>query len=273
MHISIQRRWSLTVTLILVAASIWSVTASVQAASVPPSWSPMAMLSVSYDAATRKLDVVDQSVWKGTGPAIAVLALDTLSTGNPNPGATAYGTFDAPWSAINGKAFSRMLGWYDPNSAKTDGSAVKDKIELAYKTDTVTPSIWIQLLSKSDGLESFLAVGKYGVNADNTQTVDPSLGAYSPIFVNVGDKWHWDYKMDHNTNAVSAAYLTSPNQLFTATYKVYVGDAQGNEILNADLSSPSSTEVWTWQGPSSVPEPATLALLLAGAAAMWKRRR
>jgi hypothetical protein len=274
MHVSIQPRWSLTSTLILVAALMWSLTASARAASVPPTWSPMAMLNVSYNAAAQRLDVMDEAASSKLGVGIyPVLVLDTLSTGNPNPGSTVYGTFADPWSALNGKAFSRMLGWYDPNSTKTDGTALKDEIQAAYTINGVTPSIWIQLESRSDGLESFLAVGKYGVNANNTQTVDATLGAYSPIFVDVNSKWHWDYQMDHNAYAVSGAYLTSPNQLFTATYKVYVGDAQGNEILNADGSSPSCEEIWTWQGPSFVPEPAGLTLLLAGVAARWRRRR
>jgi hypothetical protein len=54
---------------------------------------------------------------------------------------------------------------------------------------------------------------------------------------------------------VSLWDITAPNQLFSATYKVYVGDSQGNEILNPDGTSASTTEVWTWQGPASLTTP------------------
>ncbi len=80
-------------------------------------------------------------------------------------------------------------------------------------------------------------------------TVDPTINAYSGIFGTAGSstKWQWDGRMDHNTYAVSLSDITAAGQLFSATYKVYVGDAAGNEILNPDLSSASSLETWTWQ--------------------------
>lgn len=288
MSLSIQRLSSSKHTMILVVAAIAGIVASAQAAYSPPvSWSPMAMLNVSYSAATQRLDVVDQSVWKGTGPAIAVLAMDTngdttnLSMyARGNQAATTYGSFDPaqPWNVLNGTAFSRFLGWDDTNKNKTDGTALKDLIPATYGAGA---GIWIECLSKSDGLESYLAVGKYGVNivggldASFVPIIDPNANAYSGLFGTAGSstQWKWDFMMDHNLYTVPSSVLTSPNQAFSATYKVYVGDAQGNEILNADLSSPSCEETWTWQGPSSVPEPATLTLLLAGGVAMWKRRR
>ena len=78
--------------------------------------------------------------------------------------------------------------------------------------------------------------------------------------------------MDHNVNALPSSYLTSPDQVFTATYKVYVGDSQGNEILNADGSSACSLETWTWQGAACVPEPATIGLILASSLLLGRRR-
>ena len=240
------------------------------------------MLNVTFNTTTQRLDVVDESVKLGAG-VYAGLAIDTLSTGGPNTAATAYGSFDPaqPWTVLNGAAFSRRLGWYDPNSAKTDGTSVQSLIEAAYTAPGVTPSIWIELQSESAGLETFKAVGKWGVNsagtldANSVPIIDPNAGGYSPIFGTNGSStmWQWDYMMDHNVYAVPSAYLTTPNQLFTATYKVYVGDSQGNEILNQDGSSASSIETWTWQGPANCPEPATMGLLLAGSAAMLRRRK
>lgn len=100
------------------------------------------------------------------------------------------------------------------------------------------------MLSKSPGLESYLAVGMYGTNSPN---------AYSGIFGTAGSstKWRWDGAMDHNTYAVRLGDLSATNQLLSATYKVYVGDASGNEILNGDGSSASTIETWTWQGPAT----------------------
>ena len=48
--------------------------------------------------------------------------------------------------------------------------------------------------------------------------------------------------------------------MFTATYRVYVGDGGGNEILNPGGSSAASTEVWTWQGPATVILPELMVL-------------
>ena len=68
--------------------------------------------------------------------------------------------------------------------------------------------------------------------------------------------------MDHNAYAVNLSDLTTPNELFSATYKVYVGDSSGNEL--ADAIGASTTTTWTWQGPVTVPEPTTMGLAAAG---------
>jgi hypothetical protein len=217
----------------------------------PPTWSPMTMLNVNFDTNTHKLDVVDQAVKMGTN-VYAVLAVATNGTYDPAK----------PWGVLNGTAYSRRLGWDDPNKKSADASLlILNLITSAYGPEA---GIWIDCIAHSPGLNAYLAIGKFGVNATNNATnadgtviIDPTLNAYSGIFGTAGSstKWRWDGKMDHNTYAVSLWDITAPNQLFTATYKVYVGDSQGNEILNPDGSSASTIEVWTWQGPASVATP------------------
>jgi hypothetical protein len=235
----------------VLAVGCGTVISSAQAQMNPPTWSPMTMLNVIFDTNTLKLDVVDEAVKLGTN----VYAVFTVATN---------GAYDPtkPWGVLNGTAYSRRLGWDDPNRKSTDPSL----LILNLITNFYGPQagLWIDCMSRSPGLNAYLAIGKFGVNANNSATnadgspiIDPSLGAYTGIFGTAGSstKWKWDGKMDHNTYAVSLWDITVPDQLFTATYKVYVGDSQGNEILNPDGSSASTIEVWTWQGPPSVTMP------------------
>jgi hypothetical protein len=240
--------------------------------SAPISWSPMTMLNVTFNTTTQKLDVVDESVKLGSGVYV-VLALDTYSDpavttgstayGRPNDLATTFGSFDPaqPWTVLNNTAFSRRLGWNPGNTT------LAADIQTAFGSGA---GIWIERISQSAGLQSYKAVGKYGVNSNNTTTVDPAAGGYTPIFGTAGSstKWQWDYLMDHNVYTVSSAYLVA-NQIYTANYRVYVGDALGNDLA----SSASSLETWTWQAPSVVPEPATLSLLLGAGISLFFRWR
>lgn len=236
--------------------------APANAYSVPPSWMPMTMLTVSLDASNH-LQVVDQSTMPAAGggayPASPVrLAIDTDATGKPNLSATSFASYDpaAPWSVLQDKAFSRQLGWWAGSGSAPANLAAA--VEAAYGAGA---GIWIERLSQSAGLETYLAVGKYGVNADNTTNVDPLANGYAGILGTAGSsvRWRWDYLMDHNTVAVPLASLV-PNQLYSATYRVYIGDASGSDIAPAA----SSVETWTWQAPAIVPEPGTFALLALG---------
>jgi hypothetical protein len=234
--------------------------------SAPVSWSPMTMLNISYSSTTGALDVVNQS-------STVYLYLDTYSNpsvasgttayGRVNPTARTWGSFDPtqPWSVLNGAAFSRQLGWNPKSSTPT----LAETIASVYGTDA---SIWIQTESIAAGLKTYKAVGKFGVNANNTTTVDTTIGAYTSILSNVGDKWKWDYKMDHNTNTLDRAYFV-PDATYSATYKVYVGDSSGNELFNTNGSSTATHETWTW---TAVPEPASLTLLVLAAGALLTRR-
>ena len=224
----------------------------------PPTWMPMTMLNVSFDMATLKLDVVDQAAKMGAS-VYPVLTLAPLGTYDPAQ----------PWGVLNGTEYSRRLGWDDVNKTQTDGTAILDKIHTTYGASA---SLWIESIAQDSALQCYLAIGKYGVNANNSTTVDPAINAYSGLFGTAGSstKWQWDGKMDHNTYAVSLSDIATPGQLFSATYKVYVGDAAGNEILNPDLSSASTLETWTWQ---AVPEPATLSLAALGIIGLLASRK
>ncbi len=234
--------------------------ASAHAYNNPPSWMPMTMLNVSFDPNSLKLDVVDQATKMGDGVYAGL---------TPAP----LGTYDPaqPWAVLNGTQYSRRLGWDDANRiGNTDPALlINNLIQTTYGAGA---SLWIDCQAKSAGLESYLAIGKYGINADNSLTLDPSLNAYSGIFGTAGSstRWQWDGKMDHNTYAVGLDHITAPNQLFSATYKVYVGDALGNEILNPDHSSAGTIETWTWQ---AVPEPTTMSLALLGLGGLMVARK
>jgi hypothetical protein len=225
----------------------------------PPIWMPMVMLNVSFNTNTYRLDVVNQAAKMGPG-VYAGLKLAPAGTYDPAQ----------PWGVLNNTEYSRLLGWDDANRKfNTDPALlINNLIHSAYGPDA---SIWIDCVDKSAGLESYLAIGKYGINADNSLNLDPAINAYSGIFGTAGSssKWQWDGQMDHNTYAVDTS-LASPGQLFSATYRVYVGDATGNEILNPDLSSASTLETWTWQ---AVPEPTTMSLALLGLAGVFVARK
>jgi hypothetical protein len=234
----------------LAVATFGQITSAKAQYSSPPIWMPMTMLNVTYDTNSHRLDVVDEATKLGAN-VYPVLTVATNGTYDPAQ----------PWGVLNGTAYSRRLGWDDANRKNADISLrILNQITNAYGADA---GIWIESVSHSPGLNAYLAVGKYGVNAtgatnaDGTVIVDPTANSYSGIFGTAGSstRWKWDGQMDHNTFAVSLSDIIETNQLYTATYKVYVGDSLGNEILNADGSSASTTEVWTWQGPTTLVPP------------------
>ncbi len=147
-----------------------------------------------------------------------------------SPRVSAPSTRLQPYTVLNGTVFSRRLGWNDPAAV----NLIQDDINTVYgfQADGSTPRgyVWIQSLSQSPGLNTYLAVGNWGVNADGSLTVDamnPTGPIYSGIFGTAGSstKWKWDTQMDHNAYAVPFSFLTKPNQIFSAYYKLYVGDA------------------------------------------------
>ena len=213
----------------------------------PPQWNPMTMMDVSFDKGTRKLSI--QSLES---------KLTQFGLSYPALTVAPDGTFDPakPWGVLNGTAYSRQLGWNDEFETATDRSSLLHKIEDTYGPDAF---LWIELVSASSGLQSYQAIGRYGVNANDTQEIDPSLPVYAPIFTTAGSpaRWLWDGKMDHNSYAVPLSAITRPNQIFSATYRLYVGNSRGEALLNPDGSSSQTTTIWSWQGPAQVPSAGT----------------
>jgi len=241
-------------TRILFAAAILALSLSVAgqvhaAYSTPPTWQGMTMLNITFNTTTRVLDVVDQSTTTYAGGV--PLALNTQSSGMVDLAATTYGTFAAPVNVLDNTAFSRRLGW-NPTNYGTGQPTLQQRIESVYGTGA---NIWINLISKTQGLESYVAVAKNGLGTSPLYPLVP----YAGIFGTAGSdtKWHWDYLMDHNTYAVPQAYLVA-NKLYSATYDVYVGDSLGNKI------GASTTETWTWKAPASVPTPIPAAVWFLG---------
>jgi len=202
---------------VLAVAILGQITSAKAQYANPPTWSPMTMLNVSFDTVNLKLSVVTEATKLGTNYAVLTVATN--------------GTYDPaqPWSVLNGTAYSRRLGW-NPASG-----TLLSSITNAYG---VNAGIWIETVLQSAGLNAYQAVGKFGVNSlgttnlNGTPVIDPAANGYSGIFgtAESSTKWKWDGNMDHNAYAVSLADITVTNQLFTATYRVYVGDSQGNDL-------------------------------------------
>jgi len=203
-----------------------------------PGWGGMVMLDVTYDPGNKSIALMPETYYfpAGSGPVLQ-------AAGNYDPA--------QPWGVLNGTVYSRRLGWNDPNEGIADWQ-IGDLLPAG-------TSLWINRTGGSPELKTY-AVAEY----DNTKP-------YTPIFGTAGSdsKWQWDLFMDHNAVAVDFALLSVPNQLFTATYEVYVGDALGNPLAGYT----SATTTWSWTGPAVVPEPTGLALLAAAGALVMQRRR
>jgi hypothetical protein len=138
-----------------------------------------------------------------------------------------------PWAVLNGTAYSRVLGWYDEGTTGANGDDFYD----TYASQLAGNFVWIEKIGGSSQLKTY-AVSEAG---------DPT-GPYTPIFGTDGSsaRWRWDGFMDHNVYAVSLADLTATNQIFTATYRLFIGDAEGNPVSGYG----ETTTTWTWQGPT-----------------------
>jgi hypothetical protein len=216
----------------------------------------MSMLSVAFDSVTEKLSVVDEETKLGAG---VYPTMYYVTAGSYEPG--------KPWSILNGgMALSRQLGWDDPTALHGNGITPTGQlvIDIAnrYGADA---GIWIELISQSPGLEAYFADGMWGVGgtgnaASGTPQVYTDANGFPIIYVDnyygilgtngSSNRWRWDGSMIHNVYAVPAAFLTQPNQLFSATYRVYIGDSAGNDLAPAA----ATIESWTWKGPATVPD-------------------
>ena len=293
---------------------IMGFTGQALAYSQAPSWSPMTMPGITYDAATNAL-----AIQTATTPATPKL-LNTNTLSNGNASTTGFANFDpaTPWGKVaQGTAFSRQLGWFDATRPKPDpkdpnngGQLALGTIYTTLKADLNNPDarIWIQEVEASPGLNTYYTPGLFGMGgdayagylytADNTTTSapidysDPSkypgapyyvsnANIYKGIFGTDGSPliWEWDGRMDHNINTFEWNYFSTPNELLHAKYRLYVGDATGVELVDANgnpLVTPTTT-IWYWQTPATVPapEPSTFILVGAGLASLvaLKRRR
>lgn len=199
--------------------------------SPPPSWDSMLMLNVTLNA-NNQLAVQ-------TNPYAVPLI---VAPGAYDPTNKFYDptfvTFDPaqPYADLNGTAYSRVYGWYDQGTTGFNGDNFYDTYTNQLHG---TNFVWIEKLAGSPELKT------YFINEDVTG--DPAT-PYTPIFGTDGSspKWKWDGKMDHNAYAVNLRCLNTSNQLFSATYHLYIGDATGN--TNHAFSSTTTT--WRWRGPA-----------------------
>ena len=219
----------------------------------PPGWNSMVMVNITFDGhgVSWEPDSYDFTV----GPILHVA---------PSNGALAAFDPSQPWAVLNGTAFNRQLGWYD-NVADDFNDIVHNPgaLGLSQPAVPITDSVWIeQLPGSSTQLKTYFIA-----EADN-----PS-GPYTPIFGTNGSstKWLWDGFMDHNIYTVNLSDITQPNQLFTASYRVYIGFSDGTPDPNYN---PSPNITWKWIGPATVPtpEPASLFVIAAAVPLLMRRR-
>jgi hypothetical protein len=213
----------------------------------PPSWGSMVMVNITFDG--TNVGWVPSSYNFDVGPILRAAP----SNGGKD-------TFDPaqPWAVLNETAFSRQLGWYD---------SIQDDFLASHAASLGGNFLWIEKVGGSPELKTYFV----------SEGGSPS-GPYTPIFGTGGSstKWKWDGFMDHNANAVALADIKTPNQVFTANYKLYIGNSNGNEVLLADNVTPrygSLAVTWSWIGPADIPEPATLTLMLGGATVLVGKRR
>jgi hypothetical protein len=217
---------------VLRAASGWLATLALSAGSYspPPSWDPMLMLDV-------RLDASNQLAVEPPGHVIRLTVAPGVYNASSNRYDLAVVSFDpaAPCAVLNGTAYSRVLGWNDPGTTGANG----DDFYATYAAQLQGNFVWIEQTAGAPELRA------YFINEDVTG--DPGT-PYTPIFGTNGSspKWRWDGKMDHNAYAVALQHCRTANQLFTASYRLYVGDAAGTEVAGYG----EATTTWRWQGPA-----------------------
>jgi hypothetical protein len=198
--------------------------------SPPPDWVPMLMLNVTLNASNQL------AVQTTTNIIRLTVAPGAYASSNQTYDLSVV-SFDPtqPYAVLNGTAYSRVLGWYDEGTTSVPGG---DDFYATYAAQLNGNSVWIEKIGGSPELRT------YFINEDVTG--DPAT-PYTPIFGTDGSspKWLWDGFMDHNANAVDLKYLNQSNQLFTATYHLYIGDTNGNPVSGYG----DTTTTWSWHGP------------------------
>ena len=199
--------------------------------SPPPDWDPMLMLNVT-------LNTSNQLAVETTAYVIPLTIVPGAFNSTNQTYNLASVAFDPArsYAVLNGTAYSRLLGWYDQGTTGANG----DSFYNTYSSQLHgTNYVWIEKTGGSPELKT------YFINED--MTGDPG-SPYTPIFGTDGSpaKWRWDGFMDHNAYAVELKQIVSSRQLFTATYHLYIGDADGNSVAGYG----DTTTTWRWQGPT-----------------------
>lgn len=170
------------------------------------------------------------------GTDLSVHLDDSVATPLLRP-LTAPDAFDPaePWAVLTGKDYNFQYGWNAGGLITLPAGA----------------GIWVQRISADPGLETYA----------RPPALDP---AYSPLFENDGDAWRWSGAMTHNVYAV----LNPTQDTYSATYRVYIGDAITGEVLPGY----GSDQVTLAFDAIPVPEPTSLAVL-ALLPVLTRRRR
>jgi hypothetical protein len=110
--------------------------------------------------------------------------------------------------------------------------------------------IWVERLFQDQALEVYLRPPMF-----------TSGDTWPRLFAQDGDRWQWTSgKMQHNAYAV----LNPLESVYTASYRVYIGDCATGEPL-AGYGSEDVTLVWT---ATPAPEPSSVALVVMGLASL-----
>ncbi|MDF1809271.1 MAG: PEP-CTERM sorting domain-containing protein [Phycisphaerales bacterium] len=113
-------------------------------------------------------------------------------------------------------------------------------------------SIWIEMTHQSQGLTTYEGGRRMMIGV---QTFDPIFGTDGSE-----TNWQWNGMMTHNW------YSADTLGEFEASYRIYIGDSQGNAIT-------SFGEAVVTLNFSAVPAPASLSLLGMGTLIATRRRR
>jgi hypothetical protein len=142
-----------------------------------------------------------------------------------------------PWAVpLTGKAYNFQHAWNPGGFISLPGGT----------------AIWVERLSHSAGLEAYKR--------------SPATPVGEALFTSDGERWKWSGAMTHNIYAV----LNPAQSIYSATYRVYLGDALTGEVLDGY----GSAEVtWLWTATPVVPEPAMLAAMVPMALGVMMRRR
>ena len=243
---------------------------SYAAYSIPVSYNVMSMQSVY-------LEGNQLTVQPASGLGKSTLGIDVSSlNGNvifASSTVKTHGSFDptAAWHVLNDGAFSRRIGW---NSPGLFGNFYDDNLAVPRGE-----SVWIQQTDMASKVKTYQVESGNGQDVYNPATNPTGIDTYVQIFGpgnSDNNTWRWNGEMDHNLQVVSSSDITTPNQVFTATYHLWIGDSITG-VPNANYRVTDTT--WMWSGPAdlswqSIPEPTGVSMLGGmGAIGLCLRRK